>query len=131
MLSHVTVGTNDLARAIGFYDRVLAPLGLCRMDTDLAQGWAGYALPGEAARPFWVLLPFDGQPATVGNGVTVAFEAEDRATVNAVHAAAMAAGGQDEGGPGLRPHYHAGFYSAYMRDLDGNKLCCVCHHPPD
>jgi catechol 2,3-dioxygenase-like lactoylglutathione lyase family enzyme len=131
MLSHVTVGTNDLARAIAFYDRVLAPLGLVRMDTDLDHGWAGYAPAGDASRPFWVLLPFDGQPASIGNGVTVAFEAPDHRTVDAVHAAALAAGGQDEGGPGLRPHYHAGFYAAYVRDLDGNKLCCVCHGPPD
>lgn len=131
VLSHVTVGTNDLARAIRFYDRVLAPLGLQRMDTDLAQGWAGYARPGEVSRPFWVVLPHDGRAASVGNGVSLAFEAGDRAAVDAVHAAALAEGGQDEGGPGLRPHYHAAFYAAYMRDLDGNKFCCVCHRPPD
>ena len=62
--------------------------------------------------------------------MTIGFEAADRATVDAVHAAALAAGGTDEGGPGLRPHYHADYYGAYVRDLDGHKLCVVCHRPP-
>jgi catechol 2,3-dioxygenase-like lactoylglutathione lyase family enzyme len=129
MFSHVTLGTNDIARAIAFYDRVLAPLGLKRQESDTEKGYAGYALAPETTPQFWVLRPIDRGAATVGNGVTVAFEAADRATVDAVHAAAIAAGGRDEGGPGLRPHYHADYYGAYMRDLDGNKLCCVCHRP--
>lgn len=130
MLSHVTLGTNDLGRAAAFYDLVLAPLGLARADWNAAQGWAGYARPGGDSLPFWIMRPLDGRPATVGNGVTIAFEAPDRAVVDAFHAAALAAGGRDEGGPGLRPHYHADFYAAYVRDPDGNKLCCVCHRPP-
>lgn len=130
MYSHVTLGTADIARAVGFYDQVLAPLGLRRQEVDLEKGYAGYALAPEATPQFWVLRPIDGQPAAAGNGVTVAFEAADRATVEAVHAAALGAGGRDEGGPGLRPHYHADYYGAYLRDLDGNKLCCVCHRPP-
>lgn len=130
MFSHVTLGTNDLPRAIAFYDRVLAPLGIARQESDLDKGYAGYAAAPETTPQIWVLRPRDGRPATVGNGVTIAFEAPDRATVDAVHAAILAAGGRDEGGPGLRPHYHADYYGAYARDLDGNKLCCVCHRPP-
>jgi catechol 2,3-dioxygenase-like lactoylglutathione lyase family enzyme len=129
MFSHVTLGANDIHRAIAFYDQALATLGLARQETDLVQGWAGWATGADASRPFWVMRPLDGQPASVGNGVTVAFEAPDRPTVDAFHAAALAAGGRDEGGPGLRPHYHADFYAAYVRDPDGNKLCCVCHRP--
>ena len=76
---------------------------------------------------FWVMRPIDGKAATVGNGVTVAFEATDRAAVDALHARALEAGATDEGAPGLRPHYHADYYGAYLRDPDGNKLCIVCH----
>ncbi|WP_270937109.1 VOC family protein [Falsiroseomonas oryzae] len=129
MLSHVTLGTNDLDRAVAFYDRVLAPLRLARADWNAEAGYAGYAVPGTEAMPFWLMRPIDGHPATVGNGTTVAFEAPDRATVDAVHAAAMEAGAREEGAPGLRPHYHPDFYAAYVRDPDGHKVCCVCHRP--
>jgi catechol 2,3-dioxygenase-like lactoylglutathione lyase family enzyme len=129
MFSHVTLGTDDIHRAVAFYDVALAPLGLTRQEADLDQGWAGWATAADPARRFWVMRPLDGQPATVGNGVTIAFEAPDRPSVDAFHAAALAAGGRDEGGPGLRPHYHVDFYAAYVRDPDGNKLCCVCHRP--
>jgi catechol 2,3-dioxygenase-like lactoylglutathione lyase family enzyme len=130
MFSHVTLGTNDLPRAIAFYDRILALLGIARQESDLEKGHAGYAAAPETTPQIWLMRPIDGRLARVGNGVTVAFEAPDRATVDAVHAAILAAGGRDEGGPGLRPHYHADYYGAYARDLDGNKLCCVCHRPP-
>jgi catechol 2,3-dioxygenase-like lactoylglutathione lyase family enzyme len=130
MFSHVTLGTNDIARAIAFYDRVLAPLGLQRQESDLEKAYAGYAAAPESTPQFWILRPLDGQAATVGNGVTIAFETADRATVDAVHAAILAAGGRDEGGPGLRPHYHAHYYGAYARDPDGHKLCVACHRPP-
>jgi catechol 2,3-dioxygenase-like lactoylglutathione lyase family enzyme len=129
MFSHVTLGAADIARAVAFYDRVLAPLGLKRQESDLEKGFAGYAAAPETTPQFWVLRPIDGRPAGAGNGTTVAFEARDRATVDAVHAAILAAGGRDEGGPGLRPHYHADYYGAYARDLDGHKLCVVCHRP--
>lgn len=130
MYSHITLGTDDIARAIAFYDRVLAPLGLARQESDLAQGHAGYAAAPDTTPQFWLLRPIDGRPASVGNGVTIGFEAADRAAVDAVHAAALAAGGTDEGGPGLRPHYHADYYGAYVRDPDGHKICVVCHRPP-
>lgn len=75
------------------------------------------------------MRPIDREPATVGNGITIAFEAPDRATVDRFHAEALAAGGTDAGPPGLRPQYHPDYYGAYARDPDGNKLCCACHRP--
>ena len=71
---------------------------------------------------------YDQKDATPGNGVTVAFDAPSRAAVDAFHAAALAAGGTDEGPPGVREHYHSNYYGAYVRDPDGNKICVVCHH---
>jgi len=124
MYSHTTVGANDLARAQLFYDAVLSPLGLEIRYS--AEGMVGYGLPG--GRPqFLVVRPFDGGEATVGNGTMIALLAPDRATVDACHAAAMEQGGRDEGRPGLRPQYHRNYYGAYFRDLDGNKICVVCH----
>lgn len=129
MFSHVTLGTNDAARAVAFYDPLLALLGLKRQESDLDKGYAGYAAAPEVTPQFWITAPLDRQPATVGNGMTIAFEAPDRATVDRFHATALAHGGKDEGPPGLRPHYHPDYYGAYLRDPDGNKLCCVCHRP--
>lgn len=129
MISHVTLGTNDLARAVAFYDALLAELSVWRHDFSEEYGFAGYAVSPEQTPQFFITKPFDGQAATVGNGVTIAFEAKDRATVDRFHATALAQGGTDEGAPGLRPHYHADYYGAYLRDPDGNKLCCVCHRP--
>ncbi len=125
--SHVTVGTNDISRATQFYDPVLATLGCTRRyETETYVGY-GRAPDGEPA--FWVVPPFDGKAATVGNGTHVALNAATRAAVDAFHAAALAHGGSDEGEPGLRPHYHADYYGAYVRDPDGNKLQAVCHAP--
>src|SRR5581483_5948463 len=70
--------------------------------------------------------PLDKKAATAGNGITIGLEAPDRASVDKAHAAAMAAGGSDEGKPGLRTHYHPNYYGAYLRDPDGNKVCIVC-----
>ncbi|MCC7273108.1 MAG: VOC family protein [Alphaproteobacteria bacterium] len=128
MFSHVTVGTNDLARARTFYDAVLGIVGLRVVHAD-GDAALGYAAHPDRTPQFWILRPLDGGAATVGNGVTVAFEATDRGRVDAFHATALASGGTDEGPPGLRPHYHADYYGAYMRDPDGNKICVVCHRP--
>ena len=129
MYSHVTVGTSQMGSAMRFYDAVLAPLGLKRKRTfKIAISYAPENFSG-INEPFWVLRPYDKQAATPGNGATVAFEAQTRAAVDAFHAAALAAGGTDEGAPGLRTHYHPDYYGAYVRDLDGNKICAVCHHP--
>ena len=128
MFSHATLGTNDLERAMAFYDAVLATLGLERIQTQPAFGFAGYGRAGDRARLF-VCRPFDRGAASVGNGTHVALLAPDRAAVDAFHAAALAAGGRDEGAPGPRPQYHEHYYGAYARDLDGNKLQACCHEP--
>ena len=127
MFSHVTVGSNDVAKAKPFYEGLLAPLGLV-VKADYLPHAVGFGRPD--ARPqLWVLAPIDRQAATVGNGVTVGLEAADRASVDAAYKAAMSAGAKDEGAPGLRAHYHPNYYGAYVRDLDGNKICIVCHKP--
>ena len=126
MYSHTTIGANDLVRAQAFYDGVLAPLGLeVRFSGD---GMVGYGLPG--GRPQFLLVrPFDGGEPSTGNGTMIALLASRRALVDACHAAALERGGRDEGGPGLRPHYHRNYYGAYFRDPDGNKICVCSHHP--
>jgi catechol 2,3-dioxygenase-like lactoylglutathione lyase family enzyme len=127
MFSHVTVGTNDVAKAKAFYDGVGKALGLLRI-VEYPAG-SGYGRQG--GRPqLWIVTPLDKKPATVGNGITIGLEAGDRASVDAAYAAGMAAGGKEEGKPGLRSHYHPNYYGAYLRDPDGNKVCIVCHKAP-
>jgi catechol 2,3-dioxygenase-like lactoylglutathione lyase family enzyme len=117
MIGYVTLGTNDLARAAAFYDTLAAELGIGRMmETDQFVAWGQ---PGGAAG-LGVTRPYDGAPATAGNGVMVALEAKDRAQVDRLHALALAHGATDEGAPG--PRGEGGFYAAYFRDLDGHKL---------
>lgn len=123
MLLYATVGTNDLARAGLFYDAVLPGIGYHRQKQGPDE--IGYAGDEDVRCRFWVVEPFDREPATYGNGVTIAFDAPTRASVDAFHAAALAAGGTDEGAPGLRP-FHPDFYAAFIRDPDGNKLVAVC-----
>ena len=126
MLLYVTFGTNDVSRARAFYTPVLATLGyrLLRDGPDEI----GYAAEGDTRCRFWVLTPFNSKAAGAGNGAMVALVARTRAAVDAFHAAAVAAGGTDEGAPGLRS-YHAHFYASYVRDPDGNKLTAVCENP--
>ena len=116
MIGYVTVGTNDIARAAKFYDAIAAELDTARMmDFD---GFIAWGKPGGAAG-IAATKPFDGGTATVGNGVMVAFEAKDRDQVQRLYDIALANGGTDEGPPGPRGD---GFYAAYFRDPDGNKL---------
>ncbi|WP_230531798.1 VOC family protein [Microvirga roseola] len=126
MYSHTTLGANDLARARGFYQAVFAPLGLEVRYSD--ETYLGWGAPGQPPR-FFVVRPVNGEAPSAGNGSMVALLASRRSIVDACHAAALEQGGADEGGPGLRPHYHPNFYGAYFRDLDGNKICIVCHEP--
>ena len=132
MFRYLCLGTNDLARASAFYDAVLAPLGHVRCRVDDAAGWDGwcgwgrYAERGRVELALWVCPPFDGQPATAGNGSMIALDAPSWAAVDAFHAAALATGGLSDGAPGLRPQYNADFYAAYVRDPDGHKLAAVC-----
>ena len=132
MLTYVYFGTNDLSRAVAFYDAILAPLGMSRCVTGdpewdrVAAGWGIYEEGGSRELAFWVGTPFNQQPATVGNGSMVAFRARSWQEVDTFHAAALAKGGVCDGPPGLRPHYSPDFYAAYVRDPDGNKLAAVC-----
>ncbi len=118
MLGHTMVGTNDLARAQAFYDAVLAMLGARRLITT-----GRLAIWGTSRPEFAVCTPHDGQPASVGNGAMVALLAPTRAMVGEVHARALSLGATDEGKPGIRGDNPDGFYGAYFRDLDGNKIC--------
>jgi len=120
LIAYSTVGVNDMDRAIAFYDAVFAPLG-CVRDTT-SSTWTGYSRAGDRSR-FFLTRPFDRAPASSGNGVMLAFLAEDRAAVEAFHAEALRTGGSDEGPPGVREGMKPVFYAAYVRDLDGNKLC--------
>lgn len=116
MIGYVTLGTNDLARGAAFYDAIAAELGTGRMmEWDGAIAWG---TPGGGAGVA-LMRPFDGNAASVGNGVMVAFEAKDEAQVDRLHAIALKQGGSCEGGPGPRGET---FYAAYFRDPDGNKL---------
>lgn len=121
MIGYVTVGTNDIEKAAAFYDELLALLGARRSwDLETFKVWGtGPDKPG-----FSITKPYDGNAATVGNGVMVAFAAPDRATVDKVYAKAMELGGSCEGKPGIRGGDSSTFYAGYFRDLDGNKLNC-------
>ena len=119
--THVTVGTNDLAKSREYYDNVLGTLGLKRI-ADLGDNGSIW---GHDKPSFFVLKPANGEPATVGNGVTVLFESQDRASVAAFHAASLAAGGPDEGAVGPRG-WAPNAFAAYTRDPDGNKIGVYC-----
>ncbi len=116
MIHHVSVGTNDLPRSIVFYDAVLPELGLRRTLDDPGEGMHY----GTGHTEFSTIRT--DAPAVPGNGVHVAFDVEDRGMVDTFHAAALAAGGTDDGAPGLRPAYDAHYYAAFVRDPDGNKI---------
>lgn len=116
MIGYVTLGTNDLQRAAKFYDPIAAELGAGRMfDNETFIAWG---VPGGGAG-VGLTKPFDGNPATVGNGVMVALQCKDSAQVDRIYKLAMSMGAKDEGAPGPRGE---GFYAAYFRDPDGNKL---------
>ena len=117
VLDHVSLKVADLARATAFYDAALAPLGLRRLFGD-GKTSAGYG----ADRPFF-WIGSDGREGYAH----VAFATRERALVDAFHAAALAAGGRDNGAPGVRAHYHPTYYGAFVLDPDGNNIEAVCH----
>ncbi len=127
---YITLGTNDVARAKRFYDAALATLGFtCRTSDESGMGYVPAGWPeGSTECLIWVEKPFLEYPATWGNGAMVALAAASRQQVRDFHAAAIAAGGTDDGAPGLR-RYHPTFYACYVRDPDGNKLSAVCEAP--
>jgi catechol 2,3-dioxygenase-like lactoylglutathione lyase family enzyme len=125
MIGYVTLGTNDLPRAKAFYDTLLAEIGVKRlMEFD----GRGYAWAASMDKPMLCIMkPYDGRPATVGNGVMAGITVDSRAKVDRVYKKALELGGTDEGPPGLRAEGGDGFYVAYFRDLDGNKLDVFCY----
>lgn len=125
MIGYVILGTNDLPRATAFYDALLAEMGASRM---MEFGERGFAWGAAMDQPMLcIMTPFDGRPATVGNGVMAGIAVDSRDTVDRIHRKALELGGTDEGPPGLRGVGGEGFYAAYFRDLDGNKLDAFCY----
>ena len=120
MIGYVTVGTNNIDRAAKFYDALFGTLGAARFfDTDTFIAWA----TDPTAPAFSVTKPYDGNAATVGNGVMIAIAMDSTDKVDSFYAKALELGGTDEGAPGMRLD---NFYAGYFRDLDGNKLNAFC-----
>ena len=121
VIDHVTLGVSDIGRAGRFYDRVMPALGFRRLwdnPSMIAYGVEGgddFGLQEDVGR--------------ARRGTHVAFRAPDRASVDRFHAEALAAGGRDDGAPGLRPHYHDNYYAAFILDPDGHRIEAVCHDP--
>lgn len=133
MIAYITVGVDDIALARRFYTAFLPALGF-----DLSEGPEGlsFVLPGSpeqaaVSSDFYVKTPFDGRAASAGNGTMIAFEARSQAEVRSLHAAALRAGGQDEGAPGFRASYGPRFYVAYLRDPQGNKIALFSSNRDD
>jgi catechol 2,3-dioxygenase-like lactoylglutathione lyase family enzyme len=127
MLDHIGFSVVDFARSTAFYEAALKPLGLSLIWVVTAEetGADAHAGFGSADQPFfWI-----GTAARPRGGTHVAFTADTRAEVDAFYRAALAAGGRDNGAPGLRPHYHANYYGAFVLDPDGNNIEAVCHKP--
>jgi catechol 2,3-dioxygenase-like lactoylglutathione lyase family enzyme len=121
MIGYVTIGALDSEASGKFYDAVLGALGDERKFAD--GGWIGYGPKGENSHYAYVCPPHDKQPARPGNGIMLAFKGHSKEEIDAAHAAGMANGGTDEGGPGFRPPEGKEFYGAYLRDPTGNKIC--------
>jgi predicted lactoylglutathione lyase len=121
MIGYVTLGTNDLERAVAFYDELFAVLGAGRFMEDPGRFVAWAVAPDKPG--ISVTTPFDGNPATVGNGTMVALVVDSREKVHQVYDKAIELGARDEGPAGPRME---GFYAGYFRDLDGNKLNVFC-----
>lgn len=118
MIGYVTLGTNDLENNVKYYDELLGHIGASRMmELERAVLWG--TEPG--APMFCLIKPFNEQPATAGNGVMVSFYMDSTEKVDSMYNKAMELGSEDDGAPG--PRGEAGFYGAYFRDKDGNKLC--------
>ncbi|HVZ69944.1 MAG TPA: VOC family protein [Rhizomicrobium sp.] len=126
MLHHVSVGVLNVERAAKFYDPVLGALGYKRIMEFLPYA-IGY---GETRPEFWVQLPHNQNPASVGNGTHVGFIARSKNAVHKFHEAALANGGSNNGEPGPRPDYGPDYYGAFVFDLDGNKLEATLYSQP-
>jgi catechol 2,3-dioxygenase-like lactoylglutathione lyase family enzyme len=131
MIDHISLPVSDHARSRAFYDKALGVLGykVAMEVTDssdyLGTGYGSADLPEPT---FWIGAGREpGSAPVIPDGQHIAFHAPDRAAVDAFHAAALAAGGRDNGPPGLRPHYHPNYYAAFILDPDGYRLEAVCH----
>ena len=128
MLDHVSLGVSDVGRSRRFYDAALRPLGLVRIvDFGNGRGSDYGAMPGSLGVEFTITGEAD--VLTPIPGAHLCFRASDREAVERFHAAALAEGGRDDGAPGLRPHYHADYYCAFVLDPDGHRIEAVCHAP--
>ena len=129
MIGYVTVGADDIPLAERFYSAFLLDLGY---SLEVSHEGLSYSIPGISGQgfeppDFYVKPPYDGQAASTGNGAMVAFQAPTQAMVRELHAAALAAGGRNEGAPGFRAEYSAHFYVGYLRDPQGNKIALFCN----
>jgi catechol 2,3-dioxygenase-like lactoylglutathione lyase family enzyme len=122
MLDHVTIGVRDIERSKKFYDRALLPLGITRLYGE-GERFAGYGIRSKAF--FWI-----GMRETSQTGAHIAFSTNHRAIVDRFYEEAVAAGGRDNGPPGIRPNYHANYYGAFVLDPDGHNIEAVCHLSP-
>ncbi len=131
MIAYVTVGADDIARAKRFYSAFLPALGYALEEGPEGLSYVLPVEPGQSplAPDFYVKPPFDGRAASAGNGSMVAFEARNQNQVRTLHAAALAAGGSDEGQPGFRASYGPRFYVGYLRDPQGNKIALFSSDP--
>lgn len=132
MIDHFSLPVSDYARSRAFYDKALEALGYkmareMREEPDFVA--AGYGGEGRPEPEFWIGTALSTAPVATPEGQHIAFTAPSRAAVDAFHRAALAAGGRDNGPPGLRPHYHANYYAAFILDPDGHRLEAVCHWP--
>ena len=129
MLDHIGFSVSDLGRSKAFYEQALAPLGIVKiMELTAAQtGADAHVGFGEQGKPyFWI---GDRAGTALRGCLHLAFGAPSRSAVDAFHKAALAAGGKDNGAPGVRPHYHENYYGAFVIDLDGHNVEAVCHRP--
>jgi catechol 2,3-dioxygenase-like lactoylglutathione lyase family enzyme len=127
MFSHIHLGAADFNRAYAFYSELMPTLDLEMKFCELDKPWAGWQHALHPSPLFIIGTPFNGQPASAGNGVMVAFLAETHEMVKQVYAKALEIGATCEGRPDFRPEYHPHYYGAYFRDLDGHKICVCCH----
>ncbi len=128
LLDHASLGVSDIERSRRFYDAALRPLGLVRIvDFGGGRGSDYGTAPGSLGVEFTIAR--ETASAAPSTGAHLCFRAPDRAAVKAFHEAALAAGGRDDGAPGLRPQYHADYYGAFVLDPDGHRIEAVCHAP--
>lgn len=127
MIGYVTIGALDSEKSGVFYDAVMSAIGNERKFTD--GGWIGYGPKGQDGYGAYICPPFDGKPATAGNGTMIAFTAPSKDAVKAAYEAGLAHGGKSEGEPGPRPEDSTTFYGGYLRDPTGNKICVFAKGP--